>query len=237
VIHLAGDPVSERWTADHKRAIRESRVKGTGLLARALAGLARPPKVLVTASAVGYYGDGGDRLLDESSPAGGDFLAQVSRDWEAAAAPAAERGIRVAHARFGLVLSPAGGALAKLLPSFKLYGGGKLGSGRQWTSWIALDDVIGALHHILFTDPLRGPVNVVAPNPVTNEQFGKTLGRVLGRPSAVTVPAFVIRAMFGEMADAMLLAGQRVVPRKLLESGFEFRFPELEAALRWELGK
>jgi hypothetical protein len=237
VIHLAGDPVSERWTAEHKRAIRESRVKGTGLLARALAGLARPPKVLVTASAVGYYGDGGDRLLDESSPAGGDFLAQVSRDWEAAAAPAAERGIRVAHARFGLVLSPAGGALAKLLPSFKLYGGGKLGSGRQWTSWIALDDVIGALHHILFTDPLRGPVNVVAPNPVTNEQFGKTLGRVLGRPSAVTVPAFVIRAMFGEMADAMLLAGQRVVPRKLLESGFEFRFPELEAALRWELGK
>jgi uncharacterized protein (TIGR01777 family) len=237
VIHLAGDPVSERWTAEHKRAIRESRVKGTGLLARALAGLARPPKVLVTASAVGYYGDGGDRLLDESSPAGSDFLAQVSREWEAAAAPAAERGIRVAHARFGLVLSPAGGALAKLLPSFKLYGGGKLGSGRQWTSWIALDDVIGALHHILFTDSLSGPVNVVAPNPVTNEQFGKTLGRVLGRPSAVTVPAFVIRAMFGEMADAMLLAGQRVVPRKLLESGFEFRFPELEAALRWELGK
>lgn len=237
VIHLAGDPVSERWTSERKRAIRESRVKGTGLLARTLAGLERPPAVLVTASAVGFYGDGGDRLLDESSPAGTDFLAAVSREWEAAAAPAAERGIRVAHARFGVVLSPEGGMLGKLLPSFRLYGGGKLGSGRQWLSWIALDDAIGALHHILFTSSLSGPVNVVAPNPVTNEQFGRTLGGVLDRPSAVTVPAFAIRAMFGEMGDTVLLAGQRVASRKLLESGFPFRFPELEGALRWELGR
>jgi len=237
VIHLAGESVSERWTTEHKRAIRESRVRGTGLLARTLALLRRPPKVLVSASAVGFYGDGGQRVLDESSPPGSDFLASVAQEWEAAARPAAERGIRVVHPRFGVVLSPAGGALARLLPAFKLYGGGKLGSGKQWMSWVALDDLIGAIHHLLFTESLAGPVNVVAPNPVTNEEFGKTLGRVLNRPAVMTVPAFAMRAMFGEMAEVMLLAGQRVTPRKLLESGFRFRHPDLDEALRFELGR
>ena len=237
VIHLAGETVAERWTREHKRAIRESRVRGTGLIARTLADLPNPPRVLVAASAVGFYGDGGDRVLDEESPPGSDFLAGVAREWEAATASAADRGVRVVNTRFGVVLSPLGGALARLLPPFKLYGGGKLGSGRQWMSWIALDDVVGAIHHALFAGDLAGPVNVTAPNPVTNEQFGHTLGHVLGRPSAITVPAFAIRAMFGEMAEVMLLRGQRALPRKLLASGFTFRFPELEGALRWELGK
>ena len=237
VVHLAGETVAERWSGEHKRAIRESRVRGTGLLARTLAALPNPPKVLVSASAVGFYGDGGDRALDEDAPSGADFLAGVAREWEAATVPAADRGIRVVNTRFGVVLSPQGGVLARLLPAFRLYGGGKLGSGRQWMSWIALDDLVGALHHALFADDLTGPVNVTAPTPVTNEQFGATLGRVLGRPSAMTVPAFALRAMYGEMAEVMLLAGQRVLPRKLLASGFVFRFPELEGALRWELGK
>jgi uncharacterized protein (TIGR01777 family) len=237
VIHLAGETVAERWTGEHKRAIRESRVNGTTLLARAIAGLSDPPKVLISASAVGYYGDGGDRLLDESAPPGRDFLAGVAQAWEEAAQPAAARGVRVVHPRFGVVLSPAGGALARLLPAFKLYGGGRLGSGRQWMSWVALDDVVGALHHLLFSESVAGPVNVVAPNPVTNEEFGRTLGRVLDRPAKVAVPAFVIRAMFGEMAETMLLAGQRLAPRQLLESGFRFRHPVLEEALRFELGR
>jgi uncharacterized protein (TIGR01777 family) len=237
VIHLAGEPVAERWTEAHKRAIRESRVRGTGLLAQAIASLANPPRVFVSASAVGFYGDGGDRLLDELSPPGHDFLASVAQAWEGAARPATDRGVRVVHPRFGVVLSPAGGALARLLPAFKLYGGGRLGSGRQYMSWIALDDVVGALHHALFTETLAGPVNVVAPNPVTNEQFGKTLGHVLGRPARLAVPGFVLRGMFGEMAEAMLLAGQRVAPRRLMESGFEFRHPTLEEALRFELGR
>ena len=237
VVHLAGETVSERWTAAHRRAIRESRVQGTGLLARTLAALSRPPKVLVSASAVGYYGDGGDRELDESSPPGTDFLAGVAREWEAAAAPAAARGIRVVHPRSGVVLSAGGGALARLLPPFKLGAGGKIGSGKQWMSWIALDDVVGALHFLLFTDSLAGPVNVTSPNPVTNAEFGRTLGHVLHRPALATVPALALRLMYGEMADTMLLAGQRVLPRKLQAAGFTFRHPELEEALRWELGK
>jgi len=237
VVHLAGESVSERWTAEHKRAILESRIRGTGLLAQTLAQLRRPPQVFVSVSAVGFYGDGGQRLLDESSPPGSDFLAHVAQQWEAAARPAAERGIRVVHPRFGVVLSPAGGALGRLLPVFKLYGGGKLGSGNQWMSWVALDDVVGAIHHLLFTESLAGPVNVVAPNPVTNETFGKTLGHVLHRPAAMAVPGFAVRAMFGEMAEVMLLAGQRLTPRRLLESGFQFRHPHLEEALRFELGR
>jgi uncharacterized protein (TIGR01777 family) len=237
IVHLAGEVVSERWTPEHKRAIRESRVNGTRLLAQTIAAMTRPPGVFISASAVGYYGDGGQRLLDESAPPGTDFLARVSQEWEQAARPAAERGVRVVHPRFGVVLSPAGGALAKLLPPFKLYGGGKLGSGKQWMSWVALDDVVGALHHLLFTESLAGPVNVVTPNPVTNEEFGQTLGRVLHRPAKLTVPGFVVRAMFGEMGETMLLAGQRLVPRRLLESGFRFRYPTLEEALRFELGR
>jgi uncharacterized protein (TIGR01777 family) len=237
VIHLAGETVSERWTAAHKRAIMESRVQGTGLLARTLARLPRPPRVLVSASAVGYYGDGGDRELDESSPQGRDFLAGVARAWEEAAAPAAARGIRVVHPRLGVVLSPAGGALERLLPPFRLGAGGKLASGRQWMSWIALDDVVGALHFLLYTDSLAGPVNLTAPNAVTNADFAHTLGRVLHRPALATVPALALRLMFGEMADTMLLAGQRVLPRKLLAAGFTFSHPTLEEALRFELGR
>ena len=237
VIHLAGETVSERWTAAHKRAILESRVQGTGLLARTLAALPRPPKVLVSASAVGYYGDGKDRELDETGPPGSDFLAAVARQWEAAAAPAAARGIRVVHPRFGVILSAAGGALERLLPPFRLGAGGKIGRGTQWMSWIALDDVVGALHFLLFTESLAGPVNVTAPAPVTNAEFGHTLGRVLHRPARATVPALALRLMYGEMADTMLLAGQRVLPRKLEAAGFPFRHPTLDGALRWELGK
>jgi len=237
VIHLAGETVSERWSAAHKRAIMESRVQGTGLLARTLAGLPSPPRVLVSASAVGYYGDGGDGELDESSPQGTDFLAGVARAWEEAAAPAAARGIRVVHPRLGVVLSPAGGALERLLPPFRMGAGGKIASGRQWMSWIALDDVVRALHFLLVTDSLAGPVNLTAPNPVTNADFARTLGHVLHRPAVATVPALALRLMFGEMADTMLLAGQRVLPRKLLAAGFTFRHQTLEEALRWELGK
>lgn len=237
VVHLAGEAVSERWSAEHKRAIRESRLRGTALLARTLAALPHPPKVLVGASAVGYYGDGGDRELDETSPPGDDFLAGVARDWEGAAAPAAERGIRVVHARFGVILSTAGGALERLLPPFRLGAGGKIAGGRQWMSWVSHDDTIGALHFLLFTDSLSGPVNVTAPNPVTNAEFARTLGRVLRRPALATVPALVLKLMFGEMAEVMLLHGQRVLPRKLAAAGFAFRHPTLEEALRWELGR
>jgi uncharacterized protein (TIGR01777 family) len=237
VIHLAGETVSERWSAEHKRAILDSRLQGTGLLARTLAALPHPPKVFVSASAVGYYGDGKDREIDESGPAGSDFLAGVARQWEEAAAPAAARGIRVVHPRFGVVLSAGGGALERLLQPFRLGAGGKLGNGKQWMSWISLDDAIGALHFLLFTESLVGPVNIVAPAPVTNAEFARVLGHVLHRPALATVPALALRLMFGEMANTMLLAGQRVLPRKLQRAGFTFRHPTLEEALRWELGR
>jgi uncharacterized protein (TIGR01777 family) len=237
VIHLAGEPVSERWTREHKLAIYNSRVQGTGLIARAIAGLARPPRVFVSISAVGIYGDGGDAELDETAPHGRDFLAQVAEQWEASAEPARAAGIRTVHPRLGVVLSPKGGALERLLPPFQLGGGGKIGSGRQWMSWVSLDDTIGALQHLLFTESLSGPVNVTAPNPATNEEFSRTLAHVLGRPALITVPGFALKAMFGEMAEVMLLAGQRVLPRRLLESGFAFRHAALEQALRFELGR
>ena len=237
VIHLAGEPVSERWTPEHKRAIRESRVRGTALLATTLSRLTKRPAVLVSTSATGYYGDGGDRVLDESSPPGRDFLAGVARDWEAAAMPAEDAGIRVAIPRLGVVLSPRGGALQKLLPPFRMGAGGKVGSGDQWMSWIALDDVIGAIEHLLFTDTARGPFNLVAPHPVTNAEFAHTLGHVLHRPSIMTVPAFALKLAFGEMAEAMLLAGQRVSCAKLVAAGYAFRHPTLEQALRHELSR
>jgi uncharacterized protein len=236
VIHLAGEPVSERWTEAHKRAILHSRVAGTTLLARTLAALPTPPRVFLSTSAIGFYGDGADRVLDESAARGSGFLADVCEQWEGAAAPAADRGIRVVHPRLGVVLSPRGGALAKLLPPFRLGAGGKLGSGQQWMSWIDLDDAIGALQFLLFTDALSGPVNVTAPEPVTNEQFSHTLAHVLGRPALATVPPFALRLLFGEMADGMLLAGQRAVPTALTAAGFRFRHRELETALRFELG-
>lgn len=237
VIHLAGASVGERWTPAQKRAILDSRVQGTTLISTTLARLTRPPRVLVSASAVGYYGDGGDRLLDESAPPANDFLGMVAQQWEGATRAAEEAGIRVVHGRIGLPLSPHGGALERMLLPFKLGGGGRIGSGRQWMSWIALDDMVGAVEHLAFTESARGPFNVVAPNPVRNEEFAHTLGRVLNRPALVPAPAFALRLMFGEMAEAVLLAGQRVSCEKLVASGYRFRFPTLEEALRYELSR
>jgi uncharacterized protein (TIGR01777 family) len=237
VIHLAGEPVSERWTREHKTAIYESRALGTRLIAEAIASLDRRPRVLISMSAIGIYGDGKDRELVETSPLGRDFLAQVGTQWEAAADPARAAGIRTVHPRMGVVLSPRGGALERLLPPFQMGGGGKIGSGKQWMSWISLHDAISALHHLLFTESLDGPVNVTAPAPVTNAEFSHTLAHVLGRPALVTVPGFALKMMYGEMAEVMLLAGQRVLPERLLASGFAFHHPTLEQALRFELGR
>lgn len=238
VVHLAGESIaSGRWTAEKKARIRNSRVNGTRLLCDVLTQLANPPKVLVCASAIGFYGDRGDTVVTESSRPGTDFLAQVCRDWETATEPARARGIRVVNLRFGMVLSPAGGALAKMLTPFRLGAGGTIGDGHQYMSWIALDDVIGAIHHALLTESLQGPVNAVAPHPVTNRQFTKTLGHVLGRPTLFPMPAFAARALFGEMADALLLASTRVEPRQLQATGYAFGYPELEDALRHLLGK
>jgi uncharacterized protein (TIGR01777 family) len=233
VVHLAGESIaSGRWTAAKKERIRDSRVKGTRLLAETLVRLTRPPRAFVSASAIGYYGPRGDEVLDEASPPGTSFLADVCREWERATEPAAQSGIRVVNLRFGVVLSPDGGALRQMLTPFKLGLGGVLGSGKQYMSWIALDDAIATAKFALTTDTLRGPVNVVAPRPVTNYEFTKTLGRVLGRPIIVPMPAFLARLAFGEMADELLLSGQRVMPKRLNEAGYSFRFPELESALR-----
>jgi uncharacterized protein (TIGR01777 family) len=235
IVSLAGEPVAHRWTPDRKLAIRESRVRGTETLARAVLAMARPPQVFVSGSAVGYYGDGGDTLLDESSPPGSDFLASVTMEWEQATAPIASTSTRVVLLRTGVVMSTTGGALAKLLPPFRLGMGGPIGTGRQWLSWIALDDEVRAIEHALFTDSLRGPVNLTAPNPVTNAEFATTLGRVLARPALIPLPAVALRLLYGEMAEATILAGQRVLPKALLASGFEFEWPTLEGALRHEL--
>lgn len=237
-VHLAGESVAKgRWTPEKKARIRDSRVEGTRRLAETLIHLAQPPQTLVCASAIGYYGNRGDEVLREESLPGTDFLAGVCREWEAAALPVAERGIRVVNMRIGIVLSPEGGALAKLLTAFKMGAGGKVGSGNQYMSWIALDDVIGAIHHVLRTENLTGPVNTVAPHPVTNGEFTETLGRVLDRPTVFSVPAFAARLAFGEMADALLLSSARVEPARLLKSNYQFKHPELEGALRHLLGK
>ncbi|MBW3542612.1 MAG: TIGR01777 family oxidoreductase [Planctomycetes bacterium] len=238
VVHLAGENIAGgRWTAKRKARIRSSRVEGTRLLAEALAGLEHKPRVLVCASAIGYYGDRGSEVLDESSSSGDNFLAEVCREWEAAAEPARQAGIRTVHTRFGVVLSAAGGALKQMLTPFKLGAGGKIGSGRQYWSWVAIDDVVGAIHHALMMDSLDGPINVTAPQPVTNREFTKTLGRVLHRPTLLPLPGFAARLALGEMADELLLASARVVPQKLQDSGYEFRYTDLEAALRHALGR
>jgi hypothetical protein len=237
VVHLAGENIATgRWTAEKKAKIRDSRVRSTRLLCDTLAGLKQPPKVLACASATGYYGDRGDELLTEESASGTGFLAGVCREWEAAATPAAQKGIRVVHLRFGMVLSGAGGALAKLLPPFRMGLGGALGTGRQYISWIALDDLLGVIAHALTTEALQGPVNAVAPNPVTNKEFTRTLGRTLGRFTLFSMPAAAARLAFGEMADEVLLASQRVQPARLLATEYRFRYPELEGALRHLLG-
>ena len=236
VVHLAGENIAAgRWTLTRKAIIRDSRVKGTRLLSETLGRLTQPPKVLVCASAMGYYGDRGDELLTEDSASGSGFLAELCREWEAASEPAAARGIRVVHLRIGLVLSAEGGALKQMLPPFKLGVGGRLGNGKQYMSWIALDDLVGVIEHALTHDTLVGPVNAASPNPVTNLEFTKTLGRVLGRPTVFPVPSLAVRLLFGEMGDALLLSSARLEPVRLAASGFVFRYPQLEDALRYLL--
>jgi uncharacterized protein (TIGR01777 family) len=237
VVHLAGESVAERWTDEHRERIRQSRERGTRLIANTVAGLAHRPRVLVSASAVGIYGDGRDQVLDESSPTGAGFLADVARAWEAAAEPARAAGIRVVHPRFGIVLSPNGGVLGRLLTPFKLGAGGRIGTGRQWQSWVALHDTVRAIRFAIDVEAMEGAMNVTAPYPVTNEELTKTLAHVLGRPSFAAVPAFALRLAFGDMADEMLLAGQKVLPRRLLDAGFQFHHPTLEVALRYELSQ
>ena len=237
VIHLAGETVVGRWTPAKKKVIRDSRVHGTQLLARTLAQLAHPPRTLICASAVGYYGHRGDDVLTETSAPGTGFLAEVGRAWEAAAQPAAQAGMRVVHVRIGMVLSVYGGALAKMLPIFRLGLGGPIGHGRQYWSWVALDDVLGAIVHVLTRADVRGPVNAVAPQPSTNRAFTKTLGHVLGRPTVFPLPGFAARLMLGEMAEELLLASTRVEPARLLSTGYQFRYPTLDGALRHVVGR
>lgn len=233
VIHLGGESIAgSRWTAARKTAIRDSRVVSTRLLSETLARLNRPPRVFVCASAVGYYGARGDEPLTEDSPPGTGFLSDVCQAWEAATARASSAGIRVVNARFGVVLARDGGALAVMLPAFRWGVAGVLGDGRQVLSWIALADAVAALRFALGQDTLRGPVNVTAPGPVTNREFTRTLGRVLRRPAVLPAPGFAVRILLGEMGKSLLLEGQRAIPRRLTESGFKFRLPNLEAALR-----
>lgn len=237
-VHLAGASISTRWTDAARKEILESREQGTSLIARTLAELSPRPTVLISSSAVGIYGERGDSVLTEADARldrPGDeklFVVRVARAWESATRPAEDAGIRVVHMRTGLVLSPEGGALKLMLPPFKLGVGGRLGTGHQYMSWIALDDLLAAAGFILRDQSMRGAVNATAPNPVTNGEFTETLGRVLGRPTAIPVPLTMLRFMFGEMADELLLASARVIPAMLEASGFKFRFPELEPALR-----
>lgn len=236
VVHLAGKSIADkRWTDRVKAEIRDSRVIKTAHLCEALARLDRKPEVLISVSATGIYGDRGDEVLTETSPPGDDFLAGVAEEWEAACDPARDAGIRVVHPRLGIVLSPRGGALAKMLTPAKCFGGA-LGDGSQWWSWIALDDVVGGIYHAIVTDTLQGPVNFVAPDPLRNRDFAQILGRVVGRPALLPAPAFALRMALGEMADALLLASTRVSSAKLSGSGYHFRFPELQPALRYLLG-
>ncbi len=233
IINLAGENIAEgRWTDEKKRKIRDSRVDGTHRLSEAIAKLATKPRVFLCASATGFYGDRDDEILDETSDSGGGFLANVCRDWEGATEPAAKAGVRVVNLRFGPILAREGGMLGKMLTPFKLGMGGKVGSGKQYISWVAIDDVIGAIKLALADESIHGPLNVVSPNPVTNEEFTKTLGEVLSRPTVMSIPAFAARLAFGEMADEMLLVSQRVAPKKLNEAGYQFKHPELESALR-----
>jgi uncharacterized protein (TIGR01777 family) len=232
VIHLAGESIASRWTPSKKKAIRDSRVLGTRNLAEALARAPSPPRVLISASAIGYYGDRGDAILREDSPSGSNgFLPEVCREWEAAAQAAVNAGIRTAHLRTGIVLSANGGALKQMLPPFRMGLGGKIGSGHQWMSWIDLHDEIGAIRHILANDSLRGPVNVVSPNPVTNAEFVRALASALSRPAIFPMPAFAARLVFGQMGEELLLGSQRVEPAKLVASGYFFQNRELKKAL------
>jgi uncharacterized protein len=233
VVHLAGENIhAGRWTPRRRAALYDSRVKGTRLLAESLAALEKPPAVLIAASAIGWYGNRGDERLDEESPPGDNFLAEICRDWEAATAPAEEQGIRTVHLRIGLVLSTEGGGLAKMLPPFRMGLGGRLGDGSQWISWITRADLIAAILFCLRNENMRGPVNALTPNPVTNRQLTADLSAVLSRPAFMHVPACMVRLLFGEMGRELLLASVRAQPRRLEQAGFQFHHPELRSALQ-----
>lgn len=239
VVHLAGETIAARWTESRKKRIWESRAIGTRFLCETLARLHRPPRVLVCASAVGIYGDRGDEVLTEESPLpppSTDFLSGVAREWEVATEPAREAGIRVVNLRFGVILTPAGGALARLLLPFRLGLGGRIGNGRQWMSWIGIDDVTGVIHHALLADEVSGPVNATSPHPRTNQEFSAAIGRALGRLARIPVPAGVIKLALGEMGEAALLSSARVIPSRLQASGYVFRHPHLPGALKFLLG-
>jgi uncharacterized protein len=231
IIHLAGESIVGRWTSAKKTKIRDSRVTGTRNLVHSLVNENVRPRVLITASAIGYYGDRGDEVLNEKSASGNGFLPDVCREWEAAAQPALDAGIRTVQLRTGVVLSSKGGALAKMLPPFRMGVGGRVGSGRQWMSWIHIQDWVGAVHHALKTDLLQGPVNVVAPKPVTNAEFTETLASVLSRPAIFPMPAFVAKLAFGQMGEEVLLSGQRVEPARLVHSGYPFQYTDVRRAL------
>ncbi len=238
VIHLAGANIAgKRWTEAYKQTLIDSRVDGTTLLAKTIAGLERKPRVFASASAIGFYGHRGETELDESAACGDGFLPEVCMQWERACEAAQEADIRTVNLRIGVVLSPEGGALQKMLLPFKLGAGGVLGNGRQYFSWISLDDVVRAIQFAVENDSLSGPVNLVSPNTVTNREFTKTLGQVLSRPTVLPMPAFAARLAFGEMADSLLLASTRVVPKALATAGFDYQHSELEPALRHLLGR
>jgi len=238
VVHLAGENIaSGRWTAEKKRRIRESRIRGTQLIAKSLSRLFDPPKVLVSVSAIGYYGDRGEEKLDEDNDAGTGFLPQLCQEWESATEAAMIRGIRVVIPRLGMVLSEKGGSLPRMLTAFRLGVGGSIGNGRQYVSWIAIEDLVGIINHALHNESLHGPINAVSPNPLTNREFSQVLGRVLARPVWLALPSFAARIALGKMADEVLLASARVIPERLAESGFKFQFPDIEGALRHILQK
>lgn len=238
VVHLAGENIAGRWTEEKKQRIRESRVHGTETLVRAMREAKNPPRTFVCASAIGIYGSRrGDEILTEASSHGNDFLAKVGCDWEAATEPAERAGIRTVLLRMGVVLSREGGALKPMLRPFRMGLGGRVGSGRQWMSWIAIDDVLAIVRFVLDTPGLRGAINVVAPNPVTNAQFTRALARVLRRPATIPLPAAMVRTLLGEMGDTLLLGSQRVLPRELEKAGYRFQHPQLEDALRHLLAR
>ncbi len=237
VVHLAGESIAaRRWSPEQKKRIRDSRVLVTRTLVDAMAHCRQKPRVLVSSSAVGYYGPRGDEAVDEADEPGGDFLSEVCVAWEQEAARAAELGVRVVFLRNGLVLEKDGGALPRMLLPFRFFVGGPVGTGRQWMSWIHREDVVRLIHFLIEQETVEGPVNAVAPNPVTNREFSRIVGRVMGRPALFPVPAFALRLVFGEMAEALLLTGQRVVPTRAREAGFRFKYPELEPALKAVLG-
>ena len=238
VIHLGGEPVADgKWTADKKKRIHDSRTEGTGLLAAAMARQRPKPKVVICASAIGFYGDRGATELREDAPQGEGFLAQVCADWEQAASVLHEQGVRTAHLRFGLVLSGKGGAIDKMLPIFKKGLGGRLGSGKQYMSWVSVRDVVKAIRHVLYSNTLSGPINVTGPEPVTNAVFTRVLGRAINRPTLFPAPRFALRAAFGEMADETLLASTRALPQKLEDDGFEFTHRTIHSAMRSALSQ